>query len=61
MSRIQTSHGGAPQPAPDRHDDHDVTVRLVRPPRGPAYLVTLRGAVAPWVLRRKYLLPCDLD
>lgn len=43
------------------HDDPDVTIRLVRPLDGPAYLVALRGAVCPWVLRRRYLVPEDFD
>ncbi len=42
------------------HDDNAVTVRLVRPPAGPSYIVTIRAAL-PWILRRRHLLPEDID
>lgn len=43
------------------HDADDVTVRLVRRPDRSSSLVVLRGAVCPWVLRRRWLTPEDLD
>lgn len=54
------------EPTPQRvdvgaHDDPDVTVRLVRHPDGSSSLVALRGAVCPWVLRRRWLTPEDFD
>lgn len=54
---VQDSNQG---PIPGAHDDEAVTVRLVRPPTGPTYIVAIRAAL-PWVLRRSYLLAEDLD
>lgn len=42
------------------HDDDAVTVRLVRPPAGPTYIIAIRAAL-PWVLRRQHLVPEDFD
>ena len=45
---------------PGAHDDNAVTVRLVRPPAGPTYIVAIRAAL-PWVIRRRHLVPQDLE
>ena len=42
------------------HDDRQSTVRLVRYPDGSAVLVVIRCA-CPWVLRRPWLRPEDVD
>ena len=48
-------------PWPDEaQDDPAVTVHVVRKPDGSTFLVAIRNAL-PWVLRREYLLPEDLD
>ena len=47
-------------PIPGAHDDEAVTVRLVRPPAGPTYIIAIRAAL-PWVIRRRYLLAEDVE
>ena len=52
-----TAITGTPLVAPD---DLDGTVRIVRCPDGTAYLFRIQTAL-PWVLRRRYLVPEDLE
>ncbi len=45
---------------PLHYDEELATVRLVRNPDGTSRIIVLRNAL-PWVLRRPYLLACDVD
>lgn len=45
---------------PGSWDDSSETVRLVRRENDSSFLIAIRNA-HPWVLRRSYLLPEDVD